>query len=364
MYSETPGYGIASPATVCAPCSPTVSTRASRRLAAPKPVRVSDPRIATAENRVVCIEPQVVLPSPRDLQWLNESDLYLLQKLVCEPFEYVDHPMFDEPETEASLFGSRAVLSPGSTWFMETDRSRPGTGSGSVLDGESERLLFQQFNYARRRVGLALQAHAKRRMLRPALEEMIAWMHRALMVRGCLAQANIPLVLSMAKRSQFGGQDSSEVLSAGNYALLRSIDRFDWSRGYKFSTYACQGIIQRILHVVDATRRYRNHFVSEYDETLERDDSTVRRHEAQEADWLEELRDVLAANRAGLSALERLVIQHRFGFVGPGTPVETEGKTLKEIGEIMGVTKERVRQIQKRALEKLRGVMERECLAA
>jgi RNA polymerase sigma factor (sigma-70 family) len=311
---------------------------------------------------VVVVQPEAVAPAPRDLSRLDEADRYLIEKTLAEPFEYVAHPLFEQLDAEKILFGGPAELRPGTTWFVETASSSPAEPGGSTLKPDVERRLFQRFNYARMRVAVILREYRGRRIDRQAVQRILGWLHRALMIRGRLAQANIPLVISMGKRSRFHGLDANEVISAGNFALLRSIDRFDCSRGFKFSTYACQGIIQRILHVVDSTRRYRSHFVSDYDETLERDDSSVRRHQAQEQEYVDELREVLATNRARLTSLETVVIQHRFGLGGAAE--DREGRTLKEIGELMGVTKERVRQIQKRALEKLRSVMERECLAA
>ncbi|MBI4578377.1 MAG: sigma-70 family RNA polymerase sigma factor, partial [Planctomycetes bacterium] len=140
------------------------------------------------------------------------------------------------------------------------------------------------------------------------------------------------------------------------------IDRFDCSRGFKFSTYACQGILQRIMHVVESTRRYRSRFVSDFDETYEKDDSPLRRHEAQEQDYVDDLRDILARNRARLTDLERDVINRRFGLAGLAS--EPKPMTLQEIGSIMGVTKERVRQIQKRALRKIRCTIQQDYIAA
>lgn len=362
MYSQTPDRVACSAPTSFPGAGTCPPSRRPLRAGKRNSLAAATGESAPSIDRVVTLEPALRPPQARDLAWLGEADRYLLDKLLREPFTYVDHPLFHEPQAEPRLFGGPAQLVRDATWFAETQQGGPAEPGGALLDGEAERLLFQRFNYARMRVADLLNEHRERRLSRRTIQLVLGWLHRALMIRGRLAQANIPLVISMARRPQFAGLDANEVMSAGNYALLRSIDRFDWSRGYKFSTYACQGILQRILHVVDATRRYRTRFVSEFDQTLERDDSAARRHLDQEQEWIDDLRDILSDNRAGLTNLERVVVQHRFGLPGSGS--EGNPMTLKEIGELMGVTKERIRQVQKRALDKLRLALQREQLAA
>jgi RNA polymerase primary sigma factor len=314
----------------------------------------------------VSLQPEVLSLSPEEVAWLDTADQHLLEKLLRDPFEYMDHASLHECKAEETLFGGIARLGHNSTYFQETQASGPGSvPQGGRLDHAGERLGFQRYNYARMRVSKTLLRYRHSHLPRRAIREMLAWMHRALMIRGWLAQANIALVLAMTQRSRFGGLDRNEVLSAGNYALLRSIDRFDWSRGFKFSTYACQGIMQRIMHVVEATRRYRSRFISDYDETLELDDAAGRRHEIQEQSCVEDLRDILSRNRAHLTDVEQAVLTHRFGLQDASNASDEErGMTLQEIGDVVGVTKERIRQIQMRALRKLRVLMEREYLAA
>lgn len=366
MYSQPPGVTRVGP--VHSPSTLAIASAGSRsqkdylgRRAGGS--SLSPPAVdSMPRDRVVTVEPAVLPLSPRCLAWLCESDRYLASKLLSEPFVYVDHPLFRKHDAEEALFGGVAKFAGNASYFTETEHTAPAELGGALLDADSERLLFQRFNYARMRVADLLKNYEGRRMPRVALQRMLAWFHRALMIRGRLTQSNIRLVMSTARRPQFRGLDFNEVISAGNFALLRSIDRFDCSRGFKFSTYACQGIFQRILHVVDSTRRYRRRFVSEFEEALERGDSAVRRHENQAAEWVEELREILRTNRAGLTGLEHTVIQHRFGLAVDST----SGKpmTLKEVGALLGVTKERIRQIQNRALTKLKSAFAQEYLAA
>jgi RNA polymerase sigma factor (sigma-70 family) len=310
---------------------------------------------AAQPDRVVTVPIEIRPPRERELQSLDPADRLLVERLFLEPIEYVDHPAFHEPDAEATLFGGPSELAANSTWFVERVADELTAVAHSRLDVATERLAFQRFNFARMRIAEIIAAHAGRHLSACQWRLLLGWMHRSLMIRGYLAQSNIALVIAMSRRPQFADLDQNDVVSAGNYALLRSIDRFDCSRGYKFSTYACQGILQRILHVVESTHRYRSRFTAEFDETLERDDSPERRHRSQEQEWVDTLRDIIMHNEARLTDLECEVIKQRFGLSASD---DAGPLTLQEIGRRMGVTKERVRQIQMRALSKLRCVME------
>jgi RNA polymerase sigma factor (sigma-70 family) len=111
------------------------------------------------------------------------------------------------------------------------------------------------------------------------------------------------------------------------------------------------------------TGKYRQRFPVEYDPSMEKSDYDVKRHEMQRDASAEAVREILEANIANLSDIERTIVRERFAVNG-GKVVKgkLKGKTLKEVGEIVGLTNERVRQIQKLALHKLRGVLEADYL--
>jgi RNA polymerase sigma factor (sigma-70 family) len=167
------------------------------------------------------------------------------------------------------------------------------------------------------------------------------------------------LVLAMAKRTRIPNVEFSELVSEGNMALLRSVEKFDVSRGYKFSTYACRAILKGFNRLATKTGRYRQHFPTEFDPDLERSDYDVMKHDIQRKDSIDSLRDILATNRALLSEVERTIIMERFAIVSRG-----KGRTLAEVGKMVGLTNERVRQIQNSALGKIRAILDEEFLAA
>ena len=99
------------------------------------------------------------------------------------------------------------------------------------------------------------------------------------------------------------------------------------------------------------------HFPTEYDPELERSDYDVHKHEIQWDDSLEALREILVRNRANLSEIEQTVVMERFALASRG-----KGRTLAEVGKLVGLTNERVRQIQNLALEKIRATMNEQYL--
>jgi len=313
---------------------------------------------ATSKKAYQSFEPDVKLPTNQQLAQFSEEDQALLLKLVQESAEYVDHELFHKNGVEVVLYGRVSLLAPGSTYFEEVapiDPSAENTKE-STLTTAQEILLFQRFNYARYRVATILQKHEGKRIGLDDLRLMLAWQNRVLMARGVLAQANLPLVLAMAKRTRLNGLDFNDLISQGNYALLRSIDKFDCSRGFKFSTYSCRAILKSFSRVAMRTSRYRGRFPTEFDPDLEKSDFIDRKRDDVEEECMEEIRDILSHNRADLNDMEQVVIRERFALDAESNDVKP--KTLEQVGEIIGVTKERVRQIQNKALKKIRGILE------
>lgn len=274
---------------------------------------------------------------------------------------YVSDPSFSSVETEEKLFGEFAleITIPWWTHFPEVPEDVPTVrGAKTRLSGIEEVTMFLRYNYARYRLSGLIERNCVRTSA-GRRREMVLWYKRAMDARAELARSNMALVLAMAKRTRIPNVEFSELVSEGNMALLRSIEKFDVSRGFKFSTYACRAILKSFNRLATKTGRYRKHFPTEFDPELERSDYDVRKHEMQSENVVDTLREILAKNRADLSEVERTVVVERFALASRG-----RRKTLAEVGKIVGLTNERVRQIQLSALRKLREALNDESLVA
>lgn len=252
-------------------------------------------------------------------------------------------------------------------------------------------------------------------------DEELALARRAsegdLVARQKLIQANLRLVISIAKRYAGRGANFMDLVQEGNVGLIKAVDRFDWRLGYRFSTYATwwirQGVLQAFAehdrpirlpgHIIDSISRLRK-ITAELEDQLGRQPThteiaarmeiTVRKvknliraaqkplsleSETQQKDgntqplselledernevtedvlWLRDaMTSLKTAFQTELQQRERDVLSKRFGLVSAAVGVEESSKrmTLEAIGAQYGVTRECIRQTEKRALEKLR----------
>lgn len=275
--------------------------------------------------------------------------------------DFVDHPCFAKPEVEQELFGEEAekIMVPEWASFPEVPEEVELRRRGrTTLSPIEEAGLFLRYNYSRYRLSELAQAQ-QRRFSKARAGQMVLWYRRAQKCRSDLVRANMALVLAMAKRTRIANVEFSELVSEGNMALLRSVEKFDVSRGFKFSTYACRSILKAFNRLATKTGRYRQHFPTEYDPAMEKSDYDLKKHEMEREDSVESLREILARNRANLTPVEQTIVTERFALASRG-----KKRTLAEVGKMVGLTNERVRQIQNLALKKIREALDDEFLAA
>ena len=214
--------------------------------------------------------------------------------------------------------------------------------------------MFQRFNYSKLRLN-RLQRKARQDGLTKELaEEIIEWHRRFEHFREYLVRTNLALVLAMAKRTRLGDIDFAEIVSEGNMALIRAVDKFSVDRGFKFSTYACRAILKAFSRTAQKHSKQRTRFPVEFDPDMEKSDWVDKKRDVVEEDCIDELKQIVDRNLAELSDTEQTVLRRRFNW----QQQEESPLTLEEVGKIIGVTKERVRQIQNKALSKIRKLME------
>jgi RNA polymerase sigma factor (sigma-70 family) len=220
--------------------------------------------------------------------------------------ECVLHPSFELSCTEGELFGPDAPEVKVNAWasFPELQGDIPPRHQGCAPLGSADEIrLFLRYNYARYRLAnLAKMAGKKSSRARTA--EMYRWYRRAMKLRSDLTGANLALVIAMAKRTRIPDVDFTELVSEGNMALLRAIEKFDVSRGYKFSTYACRVILKSFSRLASKTSVHRRRFGLEFEPSMEPGDYVEQKRQAKRTDALSRLHQILVENHANLNPTE------------------------------------------------------------
>ncbi|MSR18467.1 MAG: sigma-70 family RNA polymerase sigma factor [Phycisphaerales bacterium] len=286
-----------------------------------------------------------------------------LAMILAEGVDFVESPMFGRGGAEERIFDNApAVRTADVGWYRplmddmnNKDRDSIRSTKRVVFTAAEERTIFYQLNYARYCMARIIKRTGKRGPDTATARTLLGWDRRVESLRDRIAEANLALVLAMAKRVRAGDGDFGDFISEGNMALMRSIDKFDVGRGFKFSTYACRAILKAFSRHGMKLTKYRQRFPVGFDPEMEQGNHASDVRVLQDGESAAEVKHLVQSNAADLSIVERRVLSFRFAL---GLPVGTAQMTLEQVGSQIGVTKERVRQIQNAAIAKLRVVLE------
>jgi RNA polymerase primary sigma factor len=267
----------------------------------------------------------------------------------------VSHPSFDDPAARA------AILAP----FVDSAaEDRPPClrlapvpdreAAAPVLSREQETHLFRKMNYLKWRAS-RLEEQLDRDRPSPAILDEIERLHfEAREVKNRIVEGNMPLVIWVVKKGVHAPDDLSDFISEGNVALIQAVDRFDFARGNRFSTYATWAIRNAIVSKARSDRRERGRTFLNCDRSVEAPDPGVAEFDEQVIK--DRRRSAVRGLFARLGNRERWILTNRYGL--GGGPL----RTYKQIGEALGISKQRVSQLARRAENTLRRIALRETL--
>jgi RNA polymerase sigma factor (sigma-70 family) len=278
------------------------------------------------------------------------------ERLLEQPLDYIPHPSFDDPSLEAEILAPM----PGLEEFEQKKRDmripkdvQPELSSlyeMPLLNKEQEQHLFRKMNFLKHKAARLREGLDPTRARIQDLKQIEELQEEAADIKELLIGCNMRLVASIAKRHSGQTDNYFELLSDGNMSLLRAVEKFDFGRGNKFSTYASWAIMKNFARSIPEEKHRRERYLTGHEELFE----LAPDNRTDEQECLASAEQ--AANRVNrlleyLDPRERQIIRMRAGLDSG-----TKAMTLEEIGQELGITKERVRQLNVRIMKKLRDI--------
>ncbi len=280
----------------------------------------------------------------RSLDKLDKEDRFL-----DRPIRFVRNAAFED-------FGAaEVILGPEPEAIMEGSTTPDGNSADPLLlprftplGVEQERHLFRKMNYLRFLAERLRNGGSQQGYGTGDREEIRRLVHEADEIRKRLVEANLGLVVSRAKPFLTPQREMDSFVSEGNLALVRAVTTFDFAQHTRFSTYACAALNKAFTKFVNARPGMGLGQQPESADLLAEVVDYRAAGPSRDA-WQQGLREQVAEVLSRLGDRERLVIEQRYGL-----NEAAEQATLKEVGDQLAISVERVRQLEKKALGRLK----------
>jgi RNA polymerase sigma factor (sigma-70 family) len=277
------------------------------------------------------------------------------EKLVAKQIDYMFSSHFDDEDAAAKILLPPPIVErksgfvkppPGLPPYLNSLYSVP------LLTKDEEVYYFRKMNFL---LHQAAQLQKQIDVTQPKTKDMDSierLVEQANEVKNFLIRSNLRLVVSIAKKHMKPNANFFEMVSDGNISLIRAIEKFDFERGFKFSTYASWAIMKNFARSIPAEYTQLDRFRTGNDEVFDQA-SDPRSERVNEEIVNRRQHEALMELLSQLESRERDILVLRFGLKDGAPP-----QTLEQVGHRLGVTKERIRQIESRALQKLRKIAE------
>jgi RNA polymerase primary sigma factor len=207
-------------------------------------------------------------------------------------------------------------------------------------------------NYAKYRANLLRSELDPDRIDASVIEEIKSLVARAQSIRDHIIKANMRLVMSVVKKFVTPQHSFDDMLSEGVFSLMQAVEKFDYSRGFRFSTYAYRSIARSAYRSVTSARKEEAQMTRDAEDWAFEHVDDRSSSPSSERVW-SKLREATASMLDRLDRRERFIVRSRYAL-GSHRKV----KTFQYLADKLGVSKERVRQLEQRAVSKLQGMAE------
>ena len=275
------------------------------------------------------------------------------EQLIRTPVDYIYNPEFDDPIMEPIMLAPipdhedfedklRTMRAP-----KDVDPNMAYLYERPLLNKAQEAHLFRKMNFLKHKLHKFKDGLDPTRVRASDLQKIETLTDEIKACRDLLIECNLRLVHNSAAKHLQIGQNLDELKSDAHISLMRAVEKFDYGRGFKFSTYATWAIVKNYARSIPDENTHKQRFMTGHDDLFDA-----------KADVHTDEQELLASAEMAKNRVHRLldyldprtreVIRMRTGIDGSAE------MTLEQIGQHFGITKERVRQINVRGMKQLR----------